>query len=644
MRAYSALAAMTVLSAVFLGGSACRGPTSITVEVFTDAVCGDLHGVSIASSYQQSTESIPPATTTTKCANLGERRSRVGTLTILPSGADDAEIAIRVVGGIDRPIDQCDAARGYEGCIVARRWIRFQPGVELTLPIELHLDCKGVACDATSTCVKAGCRSASVGDPGGCSGEECLGQSPVDAAVTVSKEAAVDSGTDSGTDDTQVADTAGDDALVDSTLVDSAVDGTVVADSSFGDTTVDSTFGDADDASSADSAMEAEAPLSCPSTEKICSDKCVSSSDPAYGCGSTTCSPCDPTTHATYACAGGACTTTGCEAGYKDCSGACVKADPEHGCSATACTACPTANGVASCSAGACVLTCNGGYKLCGGKCVNVGDPTYGCGATTCDATSCPSAGGGTLVCSGTTCLVGACGAGTKVCAGTCVPTDTTHGCADVTRCTACGAGESCVGGPPTVCQCVPESFATTCSKVECGVTKNNCNQTVNCGTAACSSPSFCGGGGAANKCGCTPIGTPCDGVNCGVFNDTCGKPVDCTCASPKTCGGAGLAGKCGCTPRTCDFKKCGDTDDGCGNKITCGCSAGNTCGGGGEPGICGCKARSLEDMKKECETRSGAGEKCPVVDDGCGKPFDCACPGEKCCPEGCVCATCTCK
>src|SRR4051812_9819664 len=39
------------------------------------------------------------------------------------------------------------------------------------------------------------------------------------------------------------------------------------------------------------------------------------------------------------------------------------------------------------------MMSCAAEEKLCGGMCVAISDPKYGCGATTCDASTCPTAG-----------------------------------------------------------------------------------------------------------------------------------------------------------------------------------------------------------------------------------------------------------
>jgi len=550
------------LVAAGLALAGCRTPTSITLTINGDIRCEDLKGVAIATGTRDAIESAAPTTTTTKCSMNPDGTTRVGSLVIVPSGANDAEIAIRVTAGIDRPVEECTAANNYAGCVVVRRVIRFEPHTELDLPVRLALNCKDVACDATTTCVNSRCRNATD-----------LSVPEVDAGPT-----------DTGSD----------------------------------------------------TPVTPDAPVFCTDGQKNCDGKCVAITDPAYGCSPASCSPCGgPGATSSYVCDTGACKENGCAAGLKDCGGACVSMDPAHGCSATSCTPCASDNGVATCEGGACKLTCNTGYKLCGGRCVNVGDPTYGCGATTCSSAGCPT--GGTVVCSGGACVLGSCPSGTKACSGKCVPTDTTNGCGDVARCTPCAAGESCVGGPPTTCQCVPEAKSVTCSRVQCGITQNNCGQSVDCGTAACAAPKTCGGGGTANVCGCTLTTSPCDGVSCGTLTDSCGNSVSCGCTGTNTCGGGGVAGKCGCTPiNPCVGGVCGAFSNGCGAEVACSCTSPQTCGGGGTPGVCGCKPLTIAEA---CDFQV-----CGPAPDGCGGTLSCgSCGTGKCCFDTCVCKTCYC-
>jgi hypothetical protein len=88
-----------------------------------------------------------------------EGEGQIGTLVVVPSGAKDDLVGVRVVAGIDQTPEEC-LAKGYEGCIVARRALRFTPHSDLALEVELSSRCKGIACDPRSTCFPGGCQPA----------------------------------------------------------------------------------------------------------------------------------------------------------------------------------------------------------------------------------------------------------------------------------------------------------------------------------------------------------------------------------------------------------------------------------------------------------------------------------------------------
>ena len=182
------------------------------------------------------------------------------------------------------------------------------------------------------------------------------------------------------------------------------------------------------------------AALSCPEGRKICADTCVALDDPNYGCGPTTCSTetCPPPGDGTLICQDSTCAVGACGAGTKKCGGACVNLDDvQYGCSATSCdaTACPEVAGATfACSVGVCVVdTCPEGTKKCGDNCVALDDVNYGCGATTCDKSTCPAPGTATLACQAGACVIGTCGARTKKCGDRCVAIDdVSFGCGRV--------------------------------------------------------------------------------------------------------------------------------------------------------------------------------------------------------------------
>jgi hypothetical protein len=143
----------TLLVASMATGS-CRSPTEITLEVRTDAQCSDLQGISIAvGTLGDALESRPAASTSASCDPI---TGRIGALVVVPSGSNTDEVGIRVVAGFGKSVASCVAPWG-EGCIVARRALRFIPHEPLSVPINLSASCDGVPCDATTTCVNGQC-------------------------------------------------------------------------------------------------------------------------------------------------------------------------------------------------------------------------------------------------------------------------------------------------------------------------------------------------------------------------------------------------------------------------------------------------------------------------------------------------------
>jgi hypothetical protein len=140
----------------------------------TDVPCGDLREASITVGSLDALEARPPLATGTAC---DPTTGTIGTLVLVPSGAKDAEFAVRVVVGIGDSADGCAASHYVGGCIVARRVMRFVPGTPLELPIAMRLDCKDVPCGLTETCVNGSCVSARVPDPAACKDGDACGES-----------------------------------------------------------------------------------------------------------------------------------------------------------------------------------------------------------------------------------------------------------------------------------------------------------------------------------------------------------------------------------------------------------------------------------------------------------------------------------
>jgi hypothetical protein len=97
-------------------------------------------------------ETRAPVLTTTACTGSGE----VGSLVVVPTAGDDAEVGVKVVAGITRPPEEC-AASGYDGCIVSRRTLTYLAHQSQHVLIDLQRECIGNACDLNHTCVNGAC-------------------------------------------------------------------------------------------------------------------------------------------------------------------------------------------------------------------------------------------------------------------------------------------------------------------------------------------------------------------------------------------------------------------------------------------------------------------------------------------------------
>jgi hypothetical protein len=83
---------------------------------------------------------------------------------IVPSGANNAEVGIRVVAGLARKPEDC-ASNGYDGCVVARRTLTYLPHESQHVVVDLTSDCVGNACDLNHTCVNGSCTDTVIAAP-----------------------------------------------------------------------------------------------------------------------------------------------------------------------------------------------------------------------------------------------------------------------------------------------------------------------------------------------------------------------------------------------------------------------------------------------------------------------------------------------
>jgi hypothetical protein len=150
-----------------LGLVGCRAPTQVTVELTTDVDCAeDVHTTLQVGSAGSDVEGRSPKVDTVACQPGG----RIGSVVLVPSGANNAEFAVKaVLAHGSTTLERCARAnamgQSLAGCIVARREARFVPHDELTLPIAMLAECETVACPAGMTCVHRQCVPAT-GAPG----------------------------------------------------------------------------------------------------------------------------------------------------------------------------------------------------------------------------------------------------------------------------------------------------------------------------------------------------------------------------------------------------------------------------------------------------------------------------------------------
>ncbi len=159
--------------------ASCTAPTEITLHITTNVACSvvEAQGISVAAGDEASIRDRPPAMQTGRCTPGPSGSNEVGHLVIVPSGAREAPISLRVVAGVDAPVATCTAENHYQGCIVSRFLLPFVPHQNLNLEVQLVATCKDVSCDDLTTCVHGVCVSARVDPdacsvPGGCAPDE----------------------------------------------------------------------------------------------------------------------------------------------------------------------------------------------------------------------------------------------------------------------------------------------------------------------------------------------------------------------------------------------------------------------------------------------------------------------------------------
>jgi len=286
----------------------------------------------------------------------------------------------------------------------------------------------------------------------------------------------------------------------------------------------------------------------------------LSLTDDVNHCGSCTkqCSA----TNGTPSCNGGVCQIT-CDPGYGNCDG-----DASNGCETdlgntvghcgTCDTACDASGGTPSCSNGTCSITCNTGYANCDGDVSNgcevnlATDPVH-CGTCVkvCDSTH------GTASCTAGACGI-SCATNWANCDG-----NVDNGCeADLLNSSAtCG---SCTNA------CSSSGGSPSCNNGTCGITCSaglgDCTTAAGCETNILSDVNNCGGcGNVCSSAGGTPT---CNNGTCGITctgsNRNCDNNVANGCevniaADVDNCGACGtvcsqLNGNAYCSSSVCQI------------------------------------------------------------------------------------------
>ena len=158
----STAVAALALSGAGVGLVDCAAPTQIVIEIYSDAcpgtnAAGQINKTEITVGNATNVDFKPPAASHDFCEKTPA--NGVGTLTIYPSGANDAEVAIKVVAGVD-PIGpgQCHPP-DYPGCIVNRRDMHFIPNTSQHVRVDLSLACLNRVCPSSQTCDNGTCKS-----------------------------------------------------------------------------------------------------------------------------------------------------------------------------------------------------------------------------------------------------------------------------------------------------------------------------------------------------------------------------------------------------------------------------------------------------------------------------------------------------
>jgi len=278
---------------------------------------------------------------------------------------------------------------------------------------------------------------------------------------------------------------------------------------------------------------------------------------------------------------------------------------------------------------------CGPGTKPCGGSCVSVDDPAYGCGLESCE----PCQPLGNALCEDGACTPERCPSGLGECDGDPSVYCETDLLNDLENCGGCG--RACSGASVAARICTNGSCTSSCDlgfgnctrpaapTADDGCELRVATDSTDCGGCgnSCSAQSLGGGGlvcgqPAANRCGCDGNSSRCrqgtSGGTCDAASDRCicssttcrlgeacrreGGADVCSCNGNAPCGGAATVVCCydpaGCFNLATDPANCGACGRGCAPGFGCGagqcrCTAAGQCNAG-TPGTCATNGRCV--------------------------------------------------
>lgn len=324
------LGALSAGAFLATGLADCADPTQIEIDVRTDG-CSVVRNTGIAVTSPERVDDADLTIFTPRTAGCEAKpEDRIGTLVIYPSGAKDAEVAVRIVTGVTRNAQDC--AKGpYDGCIVARRVVRFVPGTSQKVIVIMSRACEGKDCGRGAECTQGG-QCVTVLPDGGTSDAGVLEAAAPDAG----RDAAGDGPSDAGRD-----------ACVDCQGPGmTCTGGTTCA--------IDCAQADCEDKTMCAPGLDCS--FACSGSEACSGTRCVTNAGCSFACTSS--SACKD-----IACSSDRCTVA-CNGGQA-CNGVIHLSGGDAGMTCTGGNSCNGAE--AYCDAGRCALSCNeqGGGANC---------------------------------------------------------------------------------------------------------------------------------------------------------------------------------------------------------------------------------------------------------------------------------------